>query len=264
MAISKYFDEFPLRHATTDGITTKVVTDIFRRVRIREDYKELVHSYYTEDLNDAERPDQLAAREYNQPTLHWMTMLVNDVVNPYHDWVMTDKTLENFVAIKYPNRYLQLASSHFDSTDKLFLPNETITSGSSVGTVVNFDTTNLQVIYTLTSSGNFANTNTITGGTSGVTGTVNGTPGLEVDATSHYEIQRDLNDGTTERIAVDKDVTRQLPNPINNNVIETYVATAVSYYQNESNKNDDNRTVKLLDPDRIVEFTKDFKKKIRI
>ena len=29
-------------------------------------------------------------------------------------------------------------------------------------------------------------------------------------------------------------------------------------------KNDDNRIVKLLDPDRIQEFTKDFKNKIRI
>lgn len=264
MAISKYFDEFPFRHVTTDGITTKVVTDIFRRVRIREDYKDLVHSYYTEDLNDAERPDQLAAREYNQSTLHWMTMLVNDVINPYHDWVMTDKTLENFVATKYPNRYLTLASTHFDSAGKLFLPNETITSGSSTGTVVNFDTTNLQVIYKLTSSSNFVNTNTITGGSSGITGTVSGNPGLEVDATSHYEIQRDLADGTTERIVVEKGATRELPNPLNNNVIETYTAAAVSYYQNESNKNDDNRVVKLLDPDRIPEFTKDFKKKIRI
>jgi len=264
MAISKYFDEFPFRRVTVGGNTTKVVTDIFRRVRIREDYKELVHSYYTEDLNDAERPDQLAAREYNQPTLHWMTMLVNDVVNPYHDWVMTDKTLENFVTTKYPNRYLRLLDTHFDSTDKLFLPNETITSGSSVGTVVNFDTTNLQVIYTLTSSGNFANTNTITGGTSGVTGTVNGAPGFEIDAIRHYEIQRELNDGSTERIVVDKGITRDLPNPINNNVVETYIATAVSYFQHESNKNDDNRIVKLLDPDRIQEFTKDFKNKIRI
>ena len=51
---------------------------------------------------------------------------------------------------------------------------------------------------------------------------------------------------------MDKGITRDLPNPLNNNIVETYTATAVSYYQNESNKNDDNRTVKLLDPDRIV------------
>ena len=29
MAISKYFDEFPLRHATTDGITTRSLLIFF-------------------------------------------------------------------------------------------------------------------------------------------------------------------------------------------------------------------------------------------
>ena len=265
MAISKFFDEFPVRMVSTGADNIKIVTDIFRRVRIREDYQELVQAYYEQDLQDAERPDEIAEKEYQQPTLHWMTMLVNNVINPYHDWVMTDKTMDNFIATKYPNRFVTLTSSHFDSSGKLFLPNETIiTSGGASGTVVSFDASNLQLIYKLTTASNFADTNVITGSSSDVTGTVTGNAGLERNAVSHYEIQRELRDDSIERIVVDKGVSRSLPNPLNNNTMETYTATAVTYSEKEINRNDDNRKIKLLDSNRITDFKKDFKKKITL
>ena len=192
-------------------------------------------------------------------------MLVNDVINPYHEWVMVDKVLENFVVTKYPDKYLVLADAHFNSASKLFLPNEIITGGTSsaTGTVVNFDTTNNQIVYKSV-SGTFVDTETITGGTSTITGTINGTPGLEVDAIHHWEIQRSLADGTTERLVVAKGETRNLPNPINNNTIETYTAVKVSNYEYEANRNDENRNVKLLDASYLREFERDFKEKIKI
>ncbi len=263
---SKYFAEFPkINVSNRDGIL-KEATDIFRRVRVREDFKELVSAYYTRDLTNAERPELLAYQEYGVSTLHWPLMLVNDIVNPYHEWVMIDKVLENFVATKYPDKYLVLADTNFNSATKLFLPNETITGSNSpvaTGTIVNFDTTNNQIIYKSV-SGTFEDAETITGGTSTITGTVNGTPGLEVDAIHHWEIQRDLSDGTTERLVVDKGETRDLPNPINNNVIETYTAVKVGNYEYESNRNDENRKVKLLDASYLNEFERDFKEKIKI
>ncbi len=313
---SKYFAEFPkINVSNRDGIL-KEATDIFRRVRVREDFKELVSAYYTRDLTNAERPELLAYQEYGVSTLHWPLMLVNDIVNPYHEWVMIDKVLENFVATKYPDKYLVLADSHFDIVDagsfvigvkytilsigttefdligadntpsvgevftatgtgtgtgtaidnKLFLPNETITGSNlpaATGTIVNFDTTNNQIIYKSV-SGTFEDAETITGGTSTITGTVNGTPGLEVDAIHHWEIQRDLADGTTERLVVAKTETRNLPNPLNNNTIETYVAVKVSNYEYEANRNDENRKVKLLDASYLNEFERDFKEKIKI
>ena len=61
-----------------------------------------------------------------------------------------------------------------------------------------------------------------------------------------------------------KGETRNLPNPINNNTIETYTAVKVSNYEYEANRNDENRNVKLLDASYLREFERDFKEKIKI
>ena len=73
-----------------------------------------------------------------------------------------------------------------------------------------------------------------------------------------------MSDGTTERLVVAKGETRDLPNPINNNVIETYTAVKVGNYEYEANRNDENRKVKLLDASYLREFERDFKEKIKI
>ena len=91
-----YFKNFP--NITYNGIIT---TDITIRVRIKEKVKQAVGSwdYYT--VRDGETPEQLAYKGYGNSNYHWILMLLNDMVDPIYDWILTQGELDDYITKSY-------------------------------------------------------------------------------------------------------------------------------------------------------------------
>ena len=113
----KYFQHFPrIEYDIEQNKRPKTVIDIMRRVGIRGDFKNLLPTYYKEIVNNDERPDMTSYQLYQSTYSNWVSMFMNEVVDPYHDWVMKYDVLEQFINKKYPNRTSLLYTSHFTTS----------------------------------------------------------------------------------------------------------------------------------------------------
>ena len=74
----------------------RTVTDIGKRVGIRSDMNDIIPSYYKTSVVAAERPELVSDSIYGDVNYHWVLMQLNNVIDPYYDWVMEDNTLEEF------------------------------------------------------------------------------------------------------------------------------------------------------------------------
>ena len=98
-----YFDSFPIiQYGSTDG-TIKTATNLLRRVAIRSKVKTNASLFDTYDVKSGETPEIIADKFYDDPQLHWVIMLVNNVTDRYHDWPMSEQQFSTFVNEKYSN-----------------------------------------------------------------------------------------------------------------------------------------------------------------
>ena len=170
MAI-KYFETFPkLEYDMNKDKKTKEVTNILKRVGIRGDFSSLLPSYYKEIHSTNERPEIASYMIYGDIFSHWILLHLNKIVDPYHDWIMEERVLNEFIDLKYPNNCLLLESSHHSdgtygdvdpSVKRFFVKGEVIkeyqsngTLLNATGTVVDFDATIMQLTYKLTDNVN--------------------------------------------------------------------------------------------------------------
>lgn len=55
-----------------------------------------------------DRPEVFSDRVYNRSDMHWMILNMNNMANPYYDWVLSPAAFDNFVEEKYPGYTLFL------------------------------------------------------------------------------------------------------------------------------------------------------------
>lgn len=97
-----YFSKFPLIKYDIKGDgNTKLVPNIFKRIRVRRGLADNVILYEKMFVQDGDTPDIMADRVYGDPTLHWILLLINNVVDPYYDWPCSDASLLEFIKKKY-------------------------------------------------------------------------------------------------------------------------------------------------------------------
>ena len=118
-----YFDSFPvIRYGSTDG-TIKNVTNLLRRVAIRSKLKTNVSFFDTYDVKNGETPEIIADKLYDDPKLHWVVMLFNDVTDRYHDWPMSEQQFNTYVNEKYSNpdgiHHYEISQESGDTTQKI-------------------------------------------------------------------------------------------------------------------------------------------------
>jgi hypothetical protein len=61
-------------------------------------------------INDTDRPEILAHRVYKDSYLNWMVLNLNNMVNPYYDWVLSSVAMDNYITEKYPGYTVFLTS----------------------------------------------------------------------------------------------------------------------------------------------------------
>ena len=55
----------------------------------------------TYDVKEGETPEMIADKLYNDPELHWVILLVNDITDRYHQWPMSTPQFLAFINDKY-------------------------------------------------------------------------------------------------------------------------------------------------------------------
>tara|TARA_B100000424_G_scaffold64514_1_gene47330 strand:- start:4008 stop:4535 length:528 start_codon:yes stop_codon:yes gene_type:complete len=119
-----YFDNFPtiVYDSENEGIY-KDVKNLLRRVAIRAKVKSNTLLYDTYDVRNGETPESIAFKLYDDPELHWVIMLVNDITDRYHDWPMTEAQFLQFIQDKYDNvdgtHHYEISQSSGDTSIKI-------------------------------------------------------------------------------------------------------------------------------------------------
>ena len=235
---------------------TTTVTDVFRRVALRKNLGNFITNYHQRILNTSERPEVASHGEYGTVDNHWIMMMINNIEDPYYDWILNDEQMDKFVATKYPGKTIVLPTTHLSDgsygavesnpierffvvgeTVTEYLANGTTTGVDGIGVVTEFDPTNLNLSYSIT-SGTFevvdGTDHFVKGDQSGAVGQIESLSNRS-EAPHHY-VDSDLN-------IIDRSGT----------------ASIVTNRAYEMEENEKKRTVKVL----MAEFASKFSEELR-
>lgn len=91
-----YFNFFP----STEYANT-IVTNLISKVKFDQSVQKNLAVFYPYTVEQGERPDQIAARYYDNPELDWVIYLANDIMDPYYDWPLSQNQLYEYLSAKY-------------------------------------------------------------------------------------------------------------------------------------------------------------------
>ena len=99
-----YFTRFPKGQYIIPGTKDyKLVSDLWRRIKIRDKIKNEASLYSEYFVADGERPETIAERHFGSPELHWIILITNNVTDGFHGWPLSFQAFEEFVNDKYDN-----------------------------------------------------------------------------------------------------------------------------------------------------------------
>lgn len=75
--------------------------NLFRRIKIRDDLSDVILGFEKYTIKNNQRPDQVADEVYGNVNYDWVVLLVNNIINIYDDWPMTEQELYNYMVRKY-------------------------------------------------------------------------------------------------------------------------------------------------------------------
>jgi hypothetical protein len=96
------FGDFPrISYTLDDYDSEQVVVDIFKRVVLSKEFKENTAYYFEYEVLHGETPEELSYRFYGTQNLHWLILMVNDVIDPRFNWPVSEENLFKIVSDKY-------------------------------------------------------------------------------------------------------------------------------------------------------------------
>jgi len=145
-----YFSNFPVIIYDSVGKGTyKDVTNLLRRVAMRSKVRSNALMFDTYDVREGETPEMIADKMYNDPQLHWIILLINDITDRYHQWPMSTSQFLAYINDKYDNvddvHHYTITQSSGDTDTKIEVYNNSaLYTGdadfyASASTVTNFE-----------------------------------------------------------------------------------------------------------------------------
>lgn len=128
--MSTYFLSFP--KIVYDGRT---ITDITKRADFLDRIKKNASLFAYVILKDGDRPEDIAYEYYNDVDLYWIVLFLNEVVDPYKDWLLSSDRLTDHVKAKYGVENVN-AIHHYELADGTWA---SIGTPFIVKTVSNYD-----------------------------------------------------------------------------------------------------------------------------
>lgn len=110
----------------------KLVTDITKRVKIKEYLESDPTIFMPYTLTDDMRPDELAYFYYGDSNLSWLIFLANNIINPYFEWTLPVADFDRNINKKYSKKPIEYtpenmidgiihATHEYFTTDPIFI-----------------------------------------------------------------------------------------------------------------------------------------------
>ena len=85
----------------SSNLDTTEVKNIFRRFKLRDDITSDFAAFEQYNIKGDERPDQVADLFYDDPTLDWVILTTNNIIDQKYSWPMSDYELYEYAYKKY-------------------------------------------------------------------------------------------------------------------------------------------------------------------
>ena len=111
-----------------------IVKNFFKRGKLREDiFQDL--TFFTKYIVDGDdRPDNVADKVYNDPTLDWVVLLSNNIVSVQSEWPLSQADFHVYITNKYDEETLYSGIHHYESREVKTTDNSIIIpAGQRVG-----------------------------------------------------------------------------------------------------------------------------------
>lgn len=122
MSKPTYFKNFPniqygLKANKAGHVDYINITDYFKFLKVREDIfaKDTLYVEYV--VQNGERPDQVSEKEYGDEQFYWIILQINDIVDVYNQWPLSDYDLEQYVKTKYGSDRAAGEVHHYETVD---------------------------------------------------------------------------------------------------------------------------------------------------
>ena len=91
-------------NTTSDGRSISdyvTVKNLFKKGKLREDILQESTIFEKYTIQGDDRPDNVANEVYGDPTLDWVILLSNNIINVYNEWPLNQESFDTFVTEKY-------------------------------------------------------------------------------------------------------------------------------------------------------------------
>ena len=96
------FGDFPRISYTLDNnASEQVVVDIFRRIILAKEYFDNSTYFEEYEVLHGETPEEVSYRFYGTSQLHWLILMLNNIVDPRFEWPLSEENLYKSVSSKY-------------------------------------------------------------------------------------------------------------------------------------------------------------------
>ena len=101
----EYVNRLQDSHSSSEYLEVK---NLFKRGKIQDDILRDVTYFTKYSIKGDDRPDNVAFDLYQDPTLDWVVLLANNIVNIQSEWPLTQDSFESYLLEKYgaPNKLL--------------------------------------------------------------------------------------------------------------------------------------------------------------
>jgi hypothetical protein len=289
--MENYFNKFP-----NTIYNDKECVDITRRVSIGDNQTRKTNLFYSYDIQNNLRIDQVAQYYYNDPTYDWLIMLQNGIIDPYYGWYLSEQDFDSYIIEKYGSYEIsikkikhyqldwadgdeEITSSFYENNlpyenRKYFIPIYGVNTK-----VVSYERRkedwiiNTNKIIKLNVN-NYTNGNTFTVGelvdiksnlnnqTSNGAGEVitSNSSAVIIKNTSGYTTNNYYVVGETSNTSAIFSTANTIVENISNS--EFVYWTAVTYYEYEKQKNEANKTIRLIDTNYSLQIAEDLRTKL--
>ena len=101
------------KQSSSDTVRAK---NLFRRVKLREDFFTSFVNFTKYKVIGDESPDNVAEKVYGNPDLDWVVLVCNNIIDIKNDWPMTEFDLNMYLNEKYtPQQLVEI--HHYETID---------------------------------------------------------------------------------------------------------------------------------------------------
>ena len=129
--MAHYFQPFPaINYDLKKNGKPTALTNITLRFKIQQALLARAVVYYDYQVQEEDRPDIVADLYYQDSTLDWLILIVNDIIDPQFEWPKEQYSLDKFIRQKYGS--ISEAQATIHHYEKILNAQSTLADGTVV------------------------------------------------------------------------------------------------------------------------------------